>query len=113
MTTTPETDGPRVPEPTDEAAARQLELWRIRDAVIGAEAAAGQLRARVKALESELDDRRRHADALLVEVAVLRDRIAALEQVEAHRDAMLRSPTWRVGVLVMRPLQAVRRRRPS
>src|SRR5262249_61350114 len=61
VTTTPETDGPRVPEPTDEAAARQLELWRIRDAVIGAEAAAGQLRARVKALGSGLDEPRRHA----------------------------------------------------
>jgi hypothetical protein len=113
VTTTPETDGPRAPEPTDDAAARQLELWRARDAVIGAEAAAGQLHARIKALEAELDDRRRHADALLVEVAALRDRISALEQVEAHRDAMLRSPTWRVGMLVMRPVQAVRRRRTS
>jgi len=111
VTTTPETDGPRVPATTDEAAASQLELWRARDAVIGAEAAAGQLRARVKALESELDDRRRHAEALLVEVAALRERIAALEQVEAHRDAMLRSPTWRLGTLVMRPVQVVRRRR--
>jgi len=109
VSTTPETEGAAQAE---EAPARQLEVWALRDAVIGAEAAAGQLRARVRALESELDDRRRHADALLVEVAALRDRIEALERVEAHRDAMLRSPTWRVGVLVMRPLQAVRRRRP-
>jgi hypothetical protein len=103
---------------TDDARAQQLanfrlEVWARRDAVIGAEAAAGQLRARVRALESELDDRRRHADALLQEVAVLRDRIEALERVEAHRDAMLRSPTWRLGTLVMRPVQAVRRRRPA
>ena len=108
MSTTPDTEGPTT---GDEAAARQVEVWALRDAVIGAEAAAGQLRARVRALESELDDRRRHADALLVEVAALRDRIEALEKVEAHRDAMLRSPTWRAGMLVMRPVQAVRRRR--
>jgi hypothetical protein len=67
----------------------------------------------VKALESDLDDRQRHLEALLAEVAALRERIGALEQVEAHRDAMLRSPTWRAGVLVMRPLQALRRRRPA
>jgi chromosome segregation ATPase len=110
VSTTPETEGTAQ---ADEAAARQLEVWALRDAVIGAEAAAGQLRARVRALESELDDRRRHAEALLVEVAALRDRIEALERVEAHRDAMQRSLTWRVGVLVMRPVQAVRRRRPA
>jgi hypothetical protein len=110
VSTTPETEGTAQ---ADEAAARQLEVWALRDAVIGAEAAAGQLRARVRALESELDDRRRHAEALLVEVAALRDWIEALERVEAHRDAMLRSLTWRVGVLVMRPVQAVRRRRPA
>jgi hypothetical protein len=50
---------------------------------------------------------------LLAEVAALRDRVAALELVEAHRDAMLRSPTWRVGAVVMKPVQAVRRRRPE
>jgi chromosome segregation ATPase len=104
------TPGTERPAQTDEAAARQLEVWALRDAVIGAEATAGQLRARVRALESELDDRRRHAEALLVEVAALRDRVEALERIEAHRDAMLRSPTWRVGTLVMRPVQAVRRR---
>src|SRR5213082_3503043 len=62
----------------DELVALRVELWASRDAVIGAEAAAGQLRAQVRALESELDDRRRHADALLIEVASLRDRIDAL-----------------------------------
>jgi chromosome segregation ATPase len=110
VSTTPETEGQAQ---ANEAAARQLEVWALRDAVVGAEAAAGQLRARVRALESELDDRRRHAEALLVEVAALRERIEALERVEAHRDAMLRSLTWRVGVIVMRPVQAVRRHRPA
>jgi hypothetical protein len=93
-----------------EGADLRVELWAARDAAIGAEAAAGQLRARVRELEAELDSRRRHLDALLVEVGALRERLAALEAVERHRDAILRSPTWRVGTIVMRPLQAVRRR---
>jgi hypothetical protein len=109
VSSSPDTDG----RAESEAVARQLELWALRDAVIGAETAAGQLRARVRALESELDDRRRHAEALLQEVTVLRQRIDALERVEAHRDAMLRSPTWRIGTVVMRPVQAIRRRRPA
>lgn len=97
----------------DHVAALRVELWAARDAVIGAEAAAGQLRGQVRALESQLDDRRRHADALLREVECLRERIIELERVEAHRDALLASPTWRIGTAVMRPLQAVRRRRPG
>jgi hypothetical protein len=48
---------------------------------------------------------------LLGEVEALRARIVELEQVEVHRAAMLRSPTWRIGSAVMRPVQAVRRRR--
>ena len=99
-------------QPLDERAELRLELWVARDAAIGAEAAAGQLRGRVRALESELDDRQRHLDALLAEVQALRDRVEALERVEAHRDAMLHSPTWRLGTLVMRPVQLVRRRKP-
>jgi hypothetical protein len=97
----------------DEVADLRIELWAARDAVIGAEAAAGQLRGRLRALESQLDDRQRHLDALLYQVDELRRRVAALEQVEAHRDAMLRSPTWRIGTMVMRPVQAARRRRPG
>jgi hypothetical protein len=97
----------------DALATLRLEVWAARDAVIGAEAAAGQLRAKVRALESALDDRNRHLEALLAEVAALRERIAALEVVEEHRDAMLRSPTWRLGVVMMKPVQAVRRRRPE
>jgi hypothetical protein len=91
----------------------RLGVWAARDAVIGAEAAAGQLRAKVRALESALDDRNRHLEALLAEVAALRERIAALEVVEEHRDAILRSPTWRLGAVVMKPVQAVRRHRPE
>lgn len=97
----------------DQLAELRIKLWAARDAVIGAEAAAGQLRGRVRALESELDDRQRHLEALLREVDELRHRIGALEQVRAHRDAMLRSPTWRIGTLVMRPVQAARRRPPG
>jgi hypothetical protein len=99
-------DGPSL----DEVARLKLDLWSARDAAIGAEAAAGQLRAQVRALESELDDRRRHVEALLREVEQLRARIVDLEAVQAHRDALLRSPTWRIGTLVMRPVQAARRR---
>jgi hypothetical protein len=94
----------------DQVAQLKIDLWQARDAAIGAESAGGQLRARVRALESELDDRRRHIDALLAEVDQLRARILELEQVEAHRDAMLRSPTWRIGTLMMRPVRVVRRR---
>jgi hypothetical protein len=101
-----ETSGDRA---ADELASLRKELWMARDAAIGAEAAAGQLRGRVKALESQLDDRTRHAEALLAEVEMLRRRLADLEEIERHRDAMLRSPTWRIGVAVMRPVQAVRR----
>ena len=97
----------------DEAAQLRLELWEARDAAIGAEVAAGQLRGRVRALESQLDDRQRHLDALLHEVGELRSRIVELEQVEVHRDAILRSPTWRIGTMVMRPVQVVRRRQPG
>ena len=95
---------------TDEQAALTVELWAARDAVIGAEAAAGQLRARVKELEAELDGHQRHVDALVAEVVSLREHLAGLEAVVAHRDAMLRSPTWRAGSIVMRPVQALRRR---
>jgi len=105
------TTGNQAADPSsDEVAELRIELWAARDAVIGAEAAAGQLRGHVRALESQLDDRQRHLDALLREVDDLRRRIVELEQVEAHRDAMLRSPTWRVGAMVMRPVQAARRR---
>jgi chromosome segregation ATPase len=97
----------------DEVAELRIELWAARDATIGAEAAAGQLRGTLRALESQLDDRQRHLDALLREVDELRRRIGELEQVEAHRDAMLRSPTWRIGTMVMRPVQAARHRRPG
>jgi chromosome segregation ATPase len=97
----------------DQVAELRIELWAARDAVIGAEAAAGQLRARVRALESELDDRQRHLEALLRQVDELRQCIGELEQVHAHRDAMLRSPTWRIGTLMMRPVQAIRRRPPG
>jgi hypothetical protein len=94
----------------DQVAQLKIDLWAARDAAIGAEAAAGQLRAQIRALESELDDRRRHVEALLRELEQLRARIVALEEVQAHRDALLRSPTWRVGTLMMRPVQAARRR---
>jgi hypothetical protein len=87
-----------------------VELWAARDAAAGAEAAAGQLRARVRELEAELDSHRRHVDALVAEVVALRERVAGLAAVERHRDAILRSPTWRAGTIVMRPLKAVRRR---
>jgi hypothetical protein len=89
-----------------ERASLKMDLWIARDAAIGAEAAAGQLRARVKALETELDDRERHVAALLEEVELLRH---ALADVQGHRDAMLRSPTWRIGKVVMRPVQIARR----
>jgi hypothetical protein len=111
MTSTSATDGPKDAPLPDATARLRVELWAARDAAIGAEVAAGQLRGRVKALEAELDDRQRHVQALLREVAALRDRVQALELVQANRDAILRSPTWRIGVLVMRPLQLVRRRR--
>ena len=94
----------------DDVADLRVELWAARDAVIGAEAAAGQLRGRVKELEAELDAHQRHVDALVAEVVSLREHLAGLEAVAAHRDAMLRSPTWRIGTAVLRPLQAVRRR---
>jgi hypothetical protein len=106
------TDNQAAGPASDEVAELRIELWAARDAAIGAEAAAGQLRGRVRALESQLDDRQRHLDALMREVEELRARIVELEQVELHRDAMLRSPTWRIGTAVMRPVQAVRRRRP-
>jgi hypothetical protein len=97
------------PEPDfdDPMMRARIELWAARDAVIGAEAAAGRLRARVMELEAALDDRNRHVSALLDEVVELR-------KVETHRDALLRSPTWKAGVTVMRPVQWVRRgtRRP-
>src|SRR5262249_50702802 len=95
----------------DEVAELRIELWAARDAVIGAEAAAGQLRGRIRALESQLDGPQRRRAAGRPGGGDRRRRIDALEQVEAHRDAMLRSPTWRIGTLVMRPVQAVRRRR--
>ena len=37
----------------------------------------------------------------------MREHLAGLEAAAAHRDAILRSPTWRAGTIVMRPLQAV------
>jgi hypothetical protein len=86
----------------------RLQLWEARDAAIGAEAKAGQLRARVKLLELQLDDRTRHADALLAEVEALRQRVEALEAVARHRDAMLASPTWRLGERMLRPMQRLR-----
>jgi hypothetical protein len=98
---------------TDDVADLKVELWVARDAVIGAEAAAGQLRARVKELEAELDAHRRHVDALVAEVVSLREHLAGLEAVAAHRDAILRSQTWRIGTIVMRPVQAIRRRRSA
>ncbi len=106
------TDNQAARPASDEVAGLRIELWAARDAAIGAEAAAGQLRGSVRALKSQLDDRQRHLEALMHEVDELRARIVELEQVEAHRDAMLRSPTWRIGTAVMRPVQAVRRRRP-
>jgi hypothetical protein len=96
-----------------EVANLKVELWAARDAVIGAEAAAGQLRARVKELEAEVDSHARHVDALVAEVMSMREHLAGLETVAAHRDAILRSPTWRAGSIVMRPVQALRRRPPS
>jgi hypothetical protein len=103
----------RINAGADAMASMRLALWAARDAAIGAEAAAGQLRARVRQLESELDAHQRHVDALVTEVSSLRQRLAGLEAVEAHRDAILRSPTWRAGTLVMRPVQALRRHRPT
>jgi chromosome segregation ATPase len=97
--------------PSEDVAQLTVELWAARDAVIGAEAAAGQLRARVRELEAEVDLHDRHVRALLAELASLREHLAGLEVAAAHRDALLRSPTWRVGATVMRPLQVVRRRR--
>ena len=99
--------------PSDEVAQLTVELWAARDAVIGAEAAAGQLRARVKELEAEVDSHQRHVDALVAEVMSMREHLAGLEAVAAHRDAILRSPTWRAGSMVMRPVRAVRRRPPT
>jgi len=94
----------------DDVADLKVELWAARDAVIGAEAAAGQLRGRVKELEAEVDAHQRHVDALVAEVVSLREHLVGLDAVVAHRDAILRSPTWRVGTVVMRPVQALRRR---
>jgi chromosome segregation ATPase len=95
----------------DRVAELTVELMAARDAVVGADAAAGQLRARVRELEAELDAHQRHVDALVTELAGLRERIAGLEEVQAHRDAILRSPTWRIGTAVMRPVQVLRGRR--
>ncbi len=97
-------------EDADERERLTLELWAARDAVIGAEAAAGQLRARVRLLEAEVDSHQRHVHALVAELVSMRERLAGLEAAEAHRDALLRSPTWRAGTFVMRPVQALRRR---
>ena len=55
------------------------------------------------------DDRERHLAALLDEVAALREQNAGLQEIAAHRDALLQSPTWRIGVAVIRPLQRIRR----
>ena len=94
---------------TETLAALRVALWQAHDAAFGAEMAAGQLRGQVKQLEAELDDRRRHAEALLIEVEVLRQRIHDLDAVSAHRDAMLASPTWRLGEMLLKPAQRVRR----
>ena len=73
--------------PAADAARLKVELWAARDAAIGAEAAAGQLRGRVKELESTLDDRDRHIEALLARMASLQERLDASE---AQRDAVLK-----------------------
>jgi hypothetical protein len=98
------------PDEDDERQRLTVELWIARDAVIGAETAAGQLRAKVRQLEAEVDAHQRHVHALVAEVVAMRERLKGLEEVERHRDAILRSPTWRMGTAVMRPLQALRRR---
>src|SRR4051794_36281429 len=97
------------PHENDERQRLTVELWIARDAVIGAEATAGQLRAKVRQLEAEVDAHQRHVHALVAEVVAMRERLKGLEDVERHRDAILRSPTWRIGTAVMRPLQTVRR----
>lgn len=54
----PETDGADAPG-TDSSVEAQLEIWRLRDAVIGAEATAGELRARLALAEHTIATLRR------------------------------------------------------
>jgi hypothetical protein len=64
---------------TAELAAAKREVLASRDAVYGMSAELGELRARLKS------------------------------DVKNARQAMMRTPTWRVGALVLRPLKLVKR----
>jgi hypothetical protein len=77
-------------------------MWAERDRAIGAEATIHRLevdsvahRAHVVHLEQRIRDQ----DVVLIE----------LEAIRRQRDAMLRSPTWRIGVIAMSPIRLARR----
>ena len=93
----------------------KIRVWTLRDHAIGAEAMAGTARAQLRAAESALAEANAVARAARDTLTSVSTHLVELDKVRDHRDAMLRSPTWRLGSFFLWPLSRLRRlfRKPT
>ena len=82
----------------------KLEVLRLRDEVIGALAREGEARAQ---LDGVLRSEARHIEHLAIENH--RAVVARLEDSEKRLEAILRSRTWRMVSLLLKPVHLIRR----
>lgn len=89
----------------------QLAILASRDDSIGAEATAGQLRAKTNRLETDLLEAHLETEQFEGRIGDLLQQIEGMQVVVDHRDALLDSETWKVGAAILSPLRLLRRGR--
>ena len=88
---------------TDDVVALQLEVLRLRDRVIGAEAEIGELTTRL----SRLDAQRQFGEEAMH--AHLTHATDALDRAREREREIMQSTSWRLGQAIVRPLAALKR----
>jgi hypothetical protein len=108
-------DGAETPAPPGERGAKrsepdreelELQVLRLRDELIGAEAMLGELRERVERLKARC---RRTEELCELRVANVENELAISKMYEQQLEMVLASTTWRVGRMIVKPTFALRR----
>lgn len=98
-------------ELTKQLDAASLAVLAARDECVGAEAQAGNYRARILELEVACQRNVHLAQELNAEVGRIAEHRDGLLAVAAHREAMLQSTSWKIGQFFTRPMRLLRRAR--
>jgi hypothetical protein len=93
----------RDPLDSDDVEPLKLEILRLRDLVRGGEARIGELTTRL----ARLDEQRKVSEQMWIDRTEHTDRQLAAARERA--DALAASTSWRIGQLVLRPVELWRR----